>query len=65
MRCETCGTAPTPKNQVDVYNDFGDNPGVAVCDDCLHEEAWQACGAPVCLPARPEGYFHSPIGSFD
>ena len=61
--CELCG-ASSADVTVDVYNDFDDEPGNLFCDDC-------ACGPrdhqaiEVVMPARPEGYYHAPIGTFD
>lgn len=62
MICEQCGSP----ERVDVYNDFGDSPGVPICDACIYKAA-MACDKrrSVVLPERPEGYYHAPIGFFD
>lgn len=62
MTCEECGST----TRVDIYNDFGDSPGIAICDACIYKAA-MACDkrGVACLPERPEGYYHAPIGTFD
>ena len=56
--CEKCGK----EARVDIYNDFDDTPGNLFCDPCVLGE--KDC-SPVCEVVRPEGYYHSPIGSFE
>jgi len=63
--CEKCG-ASSADVLVSVYNDFDGQAGELICDDCVFAEA-VACDKRVCvvMPARPEGYYHMPIGTFD
>ncbi len=66
-RCEHCNrTRAEMSCHLDVYNDFDDSPGNLICDDCLEVEIRRVGGDQGCaMPERPEGYYHSPIGTFD
>lgn len=67
--CEKCG-ASSADVLVDLYGENDDGTGGAlVCDPCIEREAraddlryGRQC---VAMPARPEGYYHSPVGAFD
>jgi hypothetical protein len=61
MICEQCGSP----ERVDIYNDFGDSPGVLICDACIYKAAMAAQPGPGVMIERPEGYYHAPIGFFD
>jgi hypothetical protein len=62
-KCEFCGSTSAKGNLVDVYNEDDEgNGGVLLCDNCAcgprdHHNAY--------VMARPEGYYHMPIGTFD
>lgn len=49
---------------LDTYNDFDGEPGVLVCDDCIHAAADPGPTYAAYIE-RPEGYYHMPVGSFD
>ena len=53
-RCEKCGS----DRRVDIYNNFDDQPGVAICDECILAEARAVSSGSEPLFFRPEGYYH-------
>ena len=61
--CELCG-ASSANVTVDVYNDFDDEPGNLICDDCIYAAADPGPISFV-MPERPEGYYHCAPGTFD
>lgn len=64
--CEECG-ASSADVLVDVYNEDDDgNGGRLICDPCIFNAASSAdkCRS-YTLPERPEGYYHSPLGTLE
>jgi hypothetical protein len=62
-RCEKCNRSRAEmKCHLDVYNDFDDEPGNLICDDCL---VFDEPPVAYVMPARPEGYYHCAPGTFD
>lgn len=66
-RCERCNrTREQMTCHLDVYNDFDDEPGNLICDDCIEAECARVGGDRGCaMPTRPEGYYHCAPGTFD
>lgn len=66
--CEKCGASNEDGRLMDIYGDFDDEPGQLICDPCIEREFWEANprgSVQYVMPERPEGYYHSPIGTFD
>jgi hypothetical protein len=64
-RCEKCGrTRAEMKCHLDIYNDFDDEPGNVICDDCVYADA-DPGPVEYVMPERPEGYYHCAPGTFD
>lgn len=60
MTCEECGSTKS----VDIYD--GSKGERAICDDCIYKAAMACDSRKVFVTiVRPEGYYHSPIGTFD
>lgn len=61
--CDECGSSNEDGRLMDFYG-YGKGER-RVCDPCVDKACRDNAPRVAVMPARPEGYYHSPIGSFD